>query len=237
MTQSSKIDPRQVKHLLIDADDTLWENNIYFEHAIEDFLDFLDHSSLTRSGVREVLDGFERVNAPQHGYGSAVFTRSLEDTFRHLVEREIAESDIETVVQFGRRILDQELELIPHVETTLAHLNRTYVLTMCTKGDLEEQQIKIDRSGLARYFHQIEIMSEKDTGMYAAVLDRLGAVAAETCMIGNSPRSDINPPLELGMSAIFIPHDHTWQLEHQEVDRSHPKLMILDRFADLLDYF
>jgi putative hydrolase of the HAD superfamily len=222
-----------VRHLLIDADDTLWENNIYFERATERFIDFLDHSSLSREDVQNVLDQFERINAREHGYGSKVYARSLEDCFRQLSERVIDDLAIETVVAFGRSILEQELELIPHVETTLAHLNRHYVLTMCTKGDPEEQHIKIGRSGLESYFHQVEVMPEKDVSTYESILHRLGAKPEEACMIGNSPKSDINPPLELGMYAVFIPHDHTWQLEHQDVDHEHPKLLVLDRFADL----
>jgi putative hydrolase of the HAD superfamily len=225
-----------VRHLLIDADDTLWENNIYFERAIEDFMDFLDHSSLSRAEVRAVLNEFEHANAREHGYGSKVFTRSLEDCYRHLAQREIDETQLEQVIRFGRRILEQEMELIPHVETTLAQLGRSYLLTLCTKGDPEEQQIKIDRSGLVRYFHQVEIMAEKDGRAYARILDHLGTLPEAACMIGNSPKSDINPPLALGMWAIFIPHDHTWQLEHQEIDLAHERLLVVYRFADLLDY-
>lgn len=226
-----------VRHILIDADDTLWENNIHFEVATERFIDFLDHSTLSRRQVQEVLDEFERVNAREHGYGSKVYTRSLEACFRQLSEREIDDGSIDTVLQFGRSILEQELELIPHVETTLAHLSRHYLLTMCTKGDPEEQHIKIGRSGLESYFHQIEVMPEKDLMTYQNVLDRLGASPGEACMIGNSPKSDINPPLDLGMFAVFIPHDHTWQLEHQDVDRTHRRLLVLDRFADLIGHF
>ena len=123
------------------------------------------------------------------------------------------------------------------METTLAYLSRDYVLTMCTKGDPEEQQIKIDRSRLVHYFQQIEIMPEKDPETYGAILERLGARPEEACMVGNSPKSDINPPLELGMAAVLIPHDHTWQLEYQEIDRSHERLLVLDRFVDLINHF
>jgi putative hydrolase of the HAD superfamily len=228
---------RPERHILIDADDTLWENNIYFERATEQFMDFLDHSTLTRSEIQLVLDEFERANAREHGYGSKVYTRSLEDCYRHLAERNIDESALEQVMRIGASILEQELELIPHVETTLAHLNRHYLITMCTKGDPEEQWIKIDRSGIAHWFHQIEVMREKDMDAYSDILTRLGSSPTEAAMIGNSPKSDINPPLALGMSAVFIPHDHTWQLEHQDVDLTHPRLTVLDRFADLVTLF
>ena len=225
------------RHLLIDADDTLWENNIYFERATEAFIEFLGHSYLSKEEIKAVLDEFERVNAREYGYGSAVYARSLEDCYRHLSEREIDDAALEMVVRFGGQILEQELELIPHVETTLAHLNRDYLLTLCTKGEPEEQRIKIDRSGLERYFHQIEIMAEKDLTAYQEILGRLGADPSVAVMIGNSPKSDINPPLELGMGAVFIPHDHTWVLERQELDYSHPRLLVIDRFVDLIDTF
>ena len=133
-TQPSRRLPN-LRHLLIDADDTLWENNIYFERATEDFIDFLNHSTLSRDEVRAVLDEFERVNARAHGYGSKVYTRSLEACYRKLSEREIDDDQLQLVLRFGRRILEQEIELIPHVETVLAHLSRRYLLTLCTKGD------------------------------------------------------------------------------------------------------
>jgi putative hydrolase of the HAD superfamily len=226
-----------VRHILIDADDTLWENNVYFERATEDFIDFLAHSRLSRAQVREVLNEFELINSREYGYGTAVYTRSLQDCYRHLAEGNIDDAALDAVIQFGRRILERDLELIPHVETTLKHLARTYVLTLCTKGDREEQQIKVDRSGLAPLFHQIEIMAEKDENAYSEILGRLGSRPEEEVMVGNSPKSDINPPLALGMAAVFIPHDRTWLLEHQEIDRTNPRLLVLERFADLANHF
>ncbi|HRA46558.1 MAG TPA: HAD family hydrolase [Thermomicrobiales bacterium] len=223
-----------ITHLLIDADDTLWENNIYFERATEAFVTFLNHSSMSREEVLEVLDDFERVNAGLHGYGSSVYTRSLVQTFQALIERDVDEGDLAKVVALGTGVLENEMELIPHVETTLATLREHFTLTMCTKGQADEQTIKIDRSGLVHYFHQVEVMHEKDTSTYAEVLTRLGVESTSACMIGNSPKSDIIPPLALGMSAIFIPHDHTWKLEQTSLDESHPQLTILPRFADLI---
>jgi putative hydrolase of the HAD superfamily len=232
--QSNTLD---TTHLLIDADDTLWENNIYFERATEQFIDYLNHSRLKPEQIIEVLMDFERVNTVAYGYGSNVYTRSLEETFRALIERDVRDEDIAHVVSLGAGILKNEMELIPHVETTLAFLQSRFTLVLCTKGEEAEQQIKVDRSGLGHYFHQIEVMQEKSTETYADILDRIGAPPAHCCMIGNSPKSDILPPLSLGMRAIFIPHDHTWQLEHDEIDRTHPRLTVLDRFADLVAHF
>ena len=103
--------PRQ--HLVIDGDDTLWENNVYFEDAVEEFIDLLQHSTLSRGEVRAVLDDIERANLGTHGYGSAAFGRNLDETFRRLAEREIDEAELEQVATLGRRILSQPLELRP----------------------------------------------------------------------------------------------------------------------------
>jgi putative hydrolase of the HAD superfamily len=113
-----------ISHLLIDADDTLWENNIYFERATGRFVEFLNHSTLSPAEVQAVLEDFERVNVVAHGYGSGVYTRSLEQTFRALIEREFNEEDLATVTALGRSVIESEFELIPHVETTLAYLQR-----------------------------------------------------------------------------------------------------------------
>src|SRR4051794_31852204 len=122
-----------VTHLLIDADDTLWENNVFFERATESFISYLNHSRLTRDEVMDVLLDFERVNTVTYGYGSAVYTRSLEETFRALIERDIHERDLAHVVSLGAGVLENEVELIPHVETTLAWLQPRFTLTICTK--------------------------------------------------------------------------------------------------------
>ncbi len=143
------------QHLIFDADDTLWENNIYFERAFEDFADFLGHSKLDRIQIRAVLDEIETINAKIHGYGSLNFGRNLRQTYERLVEREIHPDDLTTVIRFAERILEQPLELIEGVEETLADLTERHELTVFTKGHPEEQRLKIERSGLARYFGHV----------------------------------------------------------------------------------
>lgn len=227
------------QHLIFDADDTLWENNIHFERAIEDFLDYLAHSSLSRDEVRAVLDEIEIANFGAHGYGSAAFSRNLRTTYERLAEREIAEADLRRVMAFGERILAQPIELIAGVEETLQRLADVHDLTLMTKGQPEEQQLKIDRSGLGSYFRHAEIVMEKDTASYRFLAESIGLDPAHTWMIGNSPKSDINPALAAGLNAVFIPHHATWRLEHQELDATpgRGKLLQLARFADLADYF
>jgi putative hydrolase of the HAD superfamily len=227
------------QHLIFDADDTLWENNIHFERAIEDFLDFLAHSTLTRQEARAVLDEVELANFRVHGYGSAAFTRNLRLCYERLAERDIREEDLITVMAFGERILAQPMELIADVEETLARLAERHDLTLLTKGHPEEQQLKIDRSGLNDYFRHAEVVPEKEPATYAALVQRLDLDPARTWMIGNSPKSDINAALAAGLNAVFIPHHATWRLEEQEIsDGVDPgQLLVLERFRDLEKHF
>ncbi len=227
------------QHLIFDADDTLWENNIHFERAIEDFLDFLAHSTLTRQEVRDVLDEIELANFRVHGYGSAAFTRNLQLCYERLAERDINEDDLATVMAFGERILVQPMELIDGVEETLGRLVGRHDLTLLTKGHPEEQQLKIDRSGLNDYFRHAEVVPEKESATYAALVKRLDLNPARTWMIGNSPKSDINAALAAGLNAVFIPHHATWRLEEQEINAGGGagQLLVLERFRDLAKHF
>lgn len=226
------------QYLIVDADDTLWENNIYFERAFDDFADFLDHSTLTPQQVRDVLDEIEAVNARIHGYGSKNFGRNLVQTYRHLCERSISEADVQQVIGFAERILEQPVEIIDGVSETLEYLTARHDLTLFTKGHPEEQKMKVDRSGLAGYFGHAAIVKEKDAASYRALIEERGMDPARTWMIGNSPKSDVNPALEAGLNAVFIPHAHTWVLERQEIrPRDGVRLIQLDSFTQLRDCF
>ena len=224
--------------LLIDADDTLWENNIYFEQAFDAFCDFLDHSSLTPPQVREVLNEIELVNAKIHGYGSLNFGRNLQQAYQHLAEREIRDDDLRHVLSLAERILEQPIEMIEGVEETLAYLTERHDLTLFTKGHPEEQRLKVDRSGLGRYFQHTAIVKEKDAAAYTRLVDERALARASTWMIGNSPKSDINPALEAGLNAALVPHEHTWVLERQDLlEPGDGRLLKLEKFADLRLHF
>ncbi len=221
-------------HLLIDADDTLWENNIYFEQAIHGFIEFLNHSSLTPAEVRAVIDEFERLL----GYGSANFTNSLVETYRRLAENDLRDEDISRVRMFGEQIRSHPLQFLDDVEETLAYLFARHDLILLTKGDREEQLLKVEQSGLERFFREVVVVHEKNVATYQQILSQLQLDPQATWMIGNSPRSDINPALAAGLKAIYIPHPHTWHLEHEEVSpTSDGRLLTLSRFADLRTYF
>ena len=224
--------------LIVDADDTLWENNIYFERAFDEFCDFLDHSHLTPADIRSVLDEIELVNSKIHGYGSVNFGRNLRECYQRLAQREIGADDLNRVMSFAERILDHPMEVIEGVEETLQYLAPRHDLTLFTKGNLEEQKLKLDRSGLAAYFGHTAIVKEKDAAAYGALVEERGLDPASTWMTGNSPKSDINPALRAGLKAIFVPHLHTWRLEHEEVESGFgDRLLVLEKFADLKRHF
>ena len=223
--------------LIFDADDTLWENNIYFEEAFERFYDFLAHSAMSSEQVRTVLDEIEIANAKIHGYGSVNFARNLTECFQHLAERDIAPADMERVTEFAHDILKKPMELLDGVEETVATLSTRHDLTLFTKGDPEEQRLKIDRSGLAQYFQHTGIVKEKNQAAYRLLAEERGFHPERTWMIGNSPKSDINPALAVGLNAVFVPHPRTWRLEHEEVPASHPRLLQVNRITELIRHF
>ena len=230
-----KLQERQ--HLIIDADDTLWENNIYFERAFDQFSDFLAHSSMSPSEVRAVLDKIETVNNKIHGYGTANFTKNLTECYHKLVERDVGQRDLPMILSFTEQILHHPIELIPGVEETVEYLSLRHDLTLFTKGNPEEQKLKLDLSGLAIYFGHTAIVKEKDAASYSTLIRDRQLVRERSWMIGNSPKSDVNPALEAGINAVFVPHEHTWRLEHEEVREGNGRLLKLERFTELRNHF
>ena len=227
--------------LLIDADDTLWENNVYFERSIADFISFLNHREYTREQVRERLNQVERESIKTHGYGLTSFASALCKTFECLSVESLTDELREKIHHFAFRIAEHPVEIIADVPATLQHLSeRDHHLILMTKGAPAEQISKVERSGLKDYFAAVEVVVEKNASAYHAVAEKYGLDADVTWMIGNSPRSDINPALEAGLNAVFVPHDMTWVLEHEEVgEPSKPgqKLLTVERFAELRQHF
>jgi putative hydrolase of the HAD superfamily len=225
--------------LLIDADDTLWENNIYFERAIAQFISFLNHHEFSPEQVREVLNDVERECIVTHGYGLHSFAHALVHTFERLSDQSITPELQAQVRSFAHTIEDHDIELLPQVPETLEYLAGRHKLILVTKGAVAEQTGKIERSGLKRYFAATEIVAEKDSAAYERVIEKFGLEPASTWMIGNSPKSDINPALATGLNAVFVPHGNTWVLEHDEVNPAPPpqRLLIVASFAELREHF
>jgi len=223
--------------LLIDADDTLWENSVYFDEAIEEFTSFLDHSSLSPAEVRQVLDEIELEGIAKRGYGTKNFTRHLRACFERLVERHYSPADLDRVTAIGESILDRPIELIEDVAETLAYLTERHHLTLCTKGHSEEQLLKFQRSELGPHFHGTRVVREKDAAAYREIIEAESMALEETWMIGNSPKSDIHPALEAGIGAVLVPHERTWSLEVVDLPDGHPRFRTVRRFSELQKMF
>jgi len=229
----SKAPPGQT--LLIDADDTLWENNIYFERAIAAFTSYLNHRDYSPAEVRQALNAAERETILAHGYGLTSFTRSLVTCFERLSAEPVTEEKAARIRGFARTIAEQEIELLPGVAETLNDLARRHRLILMTKGDQAEQADKLARSGLAPYFTAVEIVAEKDPPTYRAVMERRELAPHTSWMIGNSIKSDINPALAAGLHAVYLFHKDTWVLEHAELATTPEgqQLIELDGFTKL----
>jgi putative hydrolase of the HAD superfamily len=225
--------------LLIDADDTLWENNIYFERAIANFISFLDHREHTPEAVRLILNEVERESIVTHGYGLHSFTHSLIETFERLSVEPVTPELHERIRSFAHQIADHPIEIIDGVPETLDHLGKQHHLIMMTKGNPTEQSGKVERSGLKDYFAAIEIVAEKDESTYRSAIAKYALDAESTWMVGNSPKSDINPALAAGLHAVFVPHGNTWILEHENLGTApaNQRLLVVERFSDLQIHF
>lgn len=237
--QASSLRRQAHQTLLVDADDTLWENNIYFERAIAGFISYLDHRVHTPEEVRKHLNRVEHATIHSHGYGLTSFRRSLIACFEQLSDSPITAEKERRIESFAQAVADHEIELLPGVDTTLTELASRHRIIMVTKGDPIEQKDKLHRSGLAAHFTAVEVLAEKHRDAYLEVTACHRCNCATTWMIGNSPRSDINPALAAGLQAVFIPHEFTWVLEHEVVNTPSvgQQLLELAAFGDLTRHF
>ena len=222
--------------LILDADDTLWENNIYFEQAIDAFVDLISQEGFDRDQARQVLKQVERERVPIVGYGPREFARSLAITYQQICQKHgrhpspQIEEEAQTI---GLRVVDYPITLFEGVLDTLDQLRNHYRLFLLTKGEQRDQQSKIDRSGLAHYFEAIHIVPEKGPEVLCELLNQYGLDPQQTWMVGNSPRSDINPALQAGIGAVYIPYDMTWSYENTPLAETE-NVSVVNRFPDLL---
>ena len=225
--------------LMIDADDTLWENNIYFERAIANFISFLNHRHFSAAQVRQKLNEVEHECIVTLGYGLHSFAAALVATFERLSVEPLTPALHEAIHGIAGAIAEQPIELLKHVSPTLDALRSRHRLLLVTKGDVAEQTGKVERSGLKPYFEAVEVVAEKNAECYHAIVDKYGLECGTTWMVGNSPKSDINPAIAAGLNAVFIPHADTWILEHAELCTApEPQtLLTLERFQLLSEVF
>jgi putative hydrolase of the HAD superfamily len=227
---------RRRQTLLIDADDTLWENNGVFERITTEFVTWLDHpEGIERA--RAVQQEINRALCQSIGYGTATFTRGLSETVAHLRGRAVSEAEARHLAALVKPLDWQDIEVIAGVPETLAVLGERHDLVLLTKGSPIEQHTKIRLSGLGEFFRRHVVVTEKSVAIYEQVVAEDSLDPAFTWMIGNSPRSDILPSVAAGLSAVYIPHPETWEFEHAEIPADHERILHLDRFADLAHHF
>ena len=221
--------------LLIDADDTLWETNVQFERVTEAFAALMTPFGCEAGAVRETVDRIERKNISARGYGMRSFLHSLEEAFALLAGRQAGMQEEEEIRRMGR--LFQQPELIDGVPETLDYLSGRHHLHLFSKGDHGEQAEKFNGSGLQGHFDGWDIVPEKDAGAYREVVARHGWDSSRVWMVGNSPRSDINPALEIGLNAVFIPAKLKWNFEQEEIRPGSGNFLQLESFSQLKEHF
>ena len=225
----------RIKTVTFDADDTLWDNERYFQETEQKFCelleDYLPQHTVTRELLRTEID-----NIALYGYGIKAFMLSMIETAIRISDGTIKPEIIEKIIDYGKEMLQKPVNLIDGVEEVLSSLNGKYRIVMATKGDLLDQERKLEKSGLTKYFHHIEIMSEKKESDYVKLISHLDIAPGEFMMIGNSLKSDILPVLKVGGHGIHVPHHITWQHEHIDATVDHPNFHKADSITDVLEF-
>ncbi len=204
-----------IRVIAFDADDTLWVNETYFREAEEKFASLLE-DFLPQHAIMKELYRTEIGNLGLYGYGIKGFMLSMIETALRISGEKMPIALVEKIIQIGQEMLGKPVDLLPGVREVLQSLQGKYRIVLATKGDLVDQERKLQKSGLEGYFHRIEIMSEKRTSDYEKLIKHLDIQASEFLMIGNSLKSDILPVLELGGYGIHVPFHTTWV--HEQVD-------------------
>jgi putative hydrolase of the HAD superfamily len=210
---------------------------VLFDRVVEDFTDWVAHPTLDRAEIRRILDEIEAANMVANGVGTEAFLRNLGQCFERLSSRPRTAADEARIRELAHALIHHEIQLMPLVEQTLTDLGTRHRLLLMTRGAGDEQQRKIDASGLAPMFSSTHIVAHKDRAAYRALIQDRRIDPAAGWMIGNSPRSDILPARSAGLRAVFIPNPDTWSLELTDLDESDDGVLTLDRFGDLTAVF
>jgi len=230
----------RIKQIIFDADDTLWENNIYYVQASNDFFDLIEEGGFSREKVVRAFDDLELKVVRERGYGSHNFVYILEELFNRFnahSKKKLNQKKFSEIVHRFKAHPVNKPNLFEQVIETLKYLKNNYHLYILTKGEYNEQEGKIIRAGVAGLVEKYFILPEKNDKAYRKLIEDNGWKPEETCMVGNSPKSDINPALRAGMYAIYIPYTDTWKLDDEPIEDENGKLLVLERFSDLRNVF
>lgn len=228
------IDYSNIKVIAFDADDTLWVNETYFRNAEHEFAKLLTAYE-TENKIDQELFKTEIQNLQLYGYGVKGFMLSMIECALELSNHKVSTTTIEKILAIGKEMLNKPIELLAGVEEVLKQLLGNYKLIVATKGDLLDQEKKLEKSGLLQYFHHIEVMSEKKVPDYEKLIKHLDIHPSQLLMIGNSLKSDILPLLEIGAQAIHIPFHTTWAHEVVKPTESHDYKTVTN-ITDILEF-
>lgn len=229
-------DFKSIKVIGFDADDTLWVNETYFRETEEKFAELLEGYE-TKNKVDQELFKMEMKNLELYGYGVKGFVLSMVESALDLSNNKISQKIISEILELGKHMISRPVEVLEGVEEVLESLKDNYRLIVMTKGDLLDQERKLEKSGLTKYFHHVEVLSDKKESNYKALLEHLEINVSEFLMVGNSLKSDVLPILGLGAKAIHIPFHTTWA--HEEVDENEIEVnghLKLNRITEILKY-
>lgn len=223
-----------LKVIAFDADDTLWHNEQYYRDTEEKFSELLSDYMPGHYLLKELLQ-VEIANLPLYGYGIKAFALSMIETAVRISGKAVGGEEIDRIISYAKEMYEKPVETLEDVEEVLKALQSKYRLVMATKGDLLDQERKLLRSGLEKYFHHIEIMSEKKEEDYKKLIQHLDIAPEYFAMVGNSLKSDILPVLEIGGYAFHIPYHVTWDHEVVKHRVEHPRLTRLNRLIDITE--
>jgi len=226
---------KNIKVIALDADDTLWVNETYYREAEEKFIKLLSKYE-TENKLDQELFKMEMKNLHLYGYGVKSFILSMVESALELSNFKIKPEVIQQIVEIGKGMLEKPIELLEGVEDTLIALQPTYKLILATKGDLLDQERKLEKSGLIKYFHHIEILSDKKEDNYKKLLSHLEIMPSEFLMVGNSLKSDVLPLLEIGAKAIHVPYHTTWAHEVVEHDGNSNDFKTVKKLIEILKF-
>ncbi|MCE4565724.1 HAD family hydrolase [Maribellus sp. CM-23] len=221
------------KVIAFDADDTLWVNETFFRETEEKFCALLSDFS-TSDETMEVLFATEMNNLEEYGYGTKGFVLSMIETALKITGNKVPPKILEQIIELGKTQINQPVELLDGVLETLDYLKeKGCKLIVATKGDLLDQERKLKKSKLEKYFHHVEVMSNKRPADYQKLLSHLEIEAEDFLMIGNSFKSDIEPVVQLGGFGIHIPFHITWLHEQTEETTEHPNWVKLPHITGI----
>ena len=206
-----------IELVALDADDTLWHNEPLYTGCREQFRALVAKYA-DAAALDDHLYEVELRNLEHFGYGVKGFVLSMIETAIELTDGRLEAGDVRTIIGWGREMLAAPIELVDGVQEAVEALAREYPLILVTKGDLLHQETKLARSGLGHLFKGIEIVSEKDPGVYRRIMDRYGVPPEAFVMVGNSLRSDVLPVIGAGGHAVYVPYGVSWVHERVSAD-------------------